>query len=166
MNQRPRISLIAALASNRAIGKDNRLLWRLPADLQHFKRLTLNKPILMGRKTWESLPGLLPERVHIVLSRDVDYRADGCILVNSMEDGIAAAGAVPELMVVGGAAIYQRFLPLADRMYLTLVDGEFEADAYFPEWNPDEWRESGRETRPADDKNPLDVSFVTLERIG
>ena len=164
MERTPRISLIAALADNRVIGKDNRLLWHLPADLQHFKQLTLHKPIVMGRKTWESLPGLLPQRTHIVISRNPDYRAPGCILTPSPEAAIRAAGAVPEIMVVGGAAIYRHMLPLADRLYLTLVHESFAGNARFPQWDPAQWRETGREDFPADDKNPYSFSFVTLER--
>ena len=166
MERHPLISLIAALADNRVIGKDNRLLWHLPADLQHFKMLTLDKPIVMGRKTWESLPGLLPRRTHIVISRNPDYRAEGCILVPSPEAAIRAAGAVPEVVVVGGEAIYRHLLPQADRMYLTLVHHTFEGDARFPQWDPAQWRESEREEFPADEKNPYDFSFVTLERRG
>jgi dihydrofolate reductase len=164
MERTPRISLIAALADNRVIGKDNRLLWHLPADLQHFKQLTLHKPIVMGRKTWESLPGLLPQRTHIVISRNPDYRAPGCILAPSPKAAIRAAGAVPEIMVVGGAAIYRHMLPLADRLYLTLVHESFAGNARFPQWDPTQWRETGREDFPADDKNPYSFSFVTLER--
>ena len=164
MERTPIISLIAALADNRVIGKDNRLLWHLPADLQHFKQLTLHKPIVMGRKTWESLPGLLPQRAHIVISRNPDYRAPGCILAPSPKTAIRAAGAVPEIMVVGGAAIYRHMLPLADRLYLTLVHESFAGDARFPQWDPAQWRETGREDFPADDKNPYSFSFVTLER--
>ena len=164
MERTPRISLIAALADNRVIGKDNRLLWHLPADLRRFKQLTLHKPIVMGRKTWESLPGLLPQRTHIVISRNPDYRAPGCTLTPSPEAAIRAAGAVPEIMVVGGAAIYRHMLPLADRMYLTLVHQSVAGDARFPQWDPAQWRETGREDFPADDKNPYSFSFVTLER--
>ena len=165
MTPAPRISLIAALADNRVIGKDNHLLWHLPADLQHFKRLTLYKPIVMGRKTWESLPGILPHRIHIVISRNPDYRAEGCLLVTSPEAAVQAAGAVPEIMVVGGESVYRHFMPLADRMYLTLVHSTFEGDAHFPRWDPAQWRESGREEFSADPKHPCSVSFVTLERV-
>ena len=165
MKPAPIISLIAALADNRVIGKDNRLLWHLPADLQHFKRLTLHKPIVMGRKTWESLPGLLPHRTHIVISRNPDYRAEGCILVSSPEAAIQAAGAVPEIMVVGGQAVYRHLLPLADRMYLTLVHHAFDGDVHFPRWDPTHWRESEREEFSADPRHPYSFSFVTLERV-
>ncbi len=164
MERTPVISLIAALADNRVIGRDNRLLWHLPADLRHFKQLTLHKAIVMGRKTWESLPGLLPQRTHIVISRNPDYDAPGCILAPSPAAAIRAAGAVPEIMVVGGAAIYHHMLPLAGCMYLTLVHQSFRGDAWFPEWDPAQWRETGREDFPADKNNPYRFSFVTLAR--
>ena len=164
MEQSPVIALIAALADNRVIGRHNRLPWHLPADLRHFKQLTLDKPIIMGRNTWESLPGLLPRRAHIVISRDPEYRAEGCILVTSPDAAIEAAGDVPEIMVVGGATIYRQMLSMAQRMYLTLVHGSFEGDALFPEWNPVEWSEIGREDFSADDDNRYSFSFVTLER--
>ena len=165
MKSQPVISLIAALDHNRFIGKGNCLPWHLPADLQHFKRLTLGKPIVMGRKTWESLPGLLPKRKHIVISSNPEYRAAGCILVCSPEAAILAAGDVDEVMVVGGALIYRLMLPLAQRMYLTLVNTAVEGgDARFPDWNEKEWMDCGREFHRADGRNAFDYSFVTLER--
>ena len=133
---RPEIALIAAVADNGVIGQGNALPWRLPADLAHFKRLTLDKPILMGRRTWESLPGLLPRRRHIVLTRDPHYRAAGCTLVDSVEAAITAAGDAPELMVVGGADLYAQALPLAARLYLTRVHAEPPGDTRFPDWDP------------------------------
>jgi len=163
---RPRISLIAAMTEDRVIGHQNRLPWHLPADLAHFKRLTLRKPILMGRRTWESLPGLLPGRTHIVISRDPDYRAEGALVVPSPRAAIAAAAGADELMVVGGETIYRAMLPLADRMYLTLIAARIEGDAYFPEWAPAAWRETAHETRPRDERNPYDLCFLTLDRVG
>jgi len=164
--RQPLISIIVALAENGVIGRDNRLPWHLPADLAHFKRLTLNKPILMGRQTWESLPGgLLPRRIHIVLTRNRSYRAPGCIPVGSPREAIAAAGSVPELMVVGGAGIYRELLPLARRMYLTLVAATPEGDVRFPDWDPAGWREVAREERRRDARNRYDLTFLTLERI-
>lgn len=162
---RPLISLIAAMAEDRVIGRHNRLPWHLPADLAHFKRLTLGKPIVMGRRTWESLPGLLPGRDHIVVSRDPDYRALGALVVPSPEAAITAVAGAEELMVVGGEALYRAMLPLASRMYLTLIAARIEGDAYFPEWDPAVWRETARETRPRDERNAYDLCFVTLERV-
>jgi dihydrofolate reductase len=161
----PLVSIIAAMADNRVIGRGNRLPWHLPADLAHFKRLTLKKPIVMGRRTWESLPGLLPQRTHIVVSRDSSYRAEGCILVGSPREAVAAAGDVSEVMVIGGAALYRDMLPLADRMYLTRVAALVDGDVFFPEWDPDCWREVAREERGRDERNRYDLTFLTLERI-
>ncbi len=160
----PQISLIAAMANNRAIGINNRLPWHLPADLQHFKRLTLGKPIVMGRKTWESLPGLLPERPHIVVTRDRDYRAEGAIVVHDIESVLVAAGDAPELMVVGGAQFYEQMLPLAERLYLTEVDVEAEGDAFFPEFDQSEWQVTLREAHEADEKNRLKYTFLSYQR--
>jgi dihydrofolate reductase len=164
MSHRPLISLIAALAENGVIGRDQRLPWHLPADLRRFKQLTMNKPILMGRSTWESLPRLLPGRIHIVITENRAYRADGCILAESPEAAIAAAGDAPEIMVVGGAAIYRLMLPIARRMYLTLVHAEPEGDTFFPEWDPGQWRETSREDFPPDERHPYPYSFLVLER--
>ncbi len=164
MNQQPTLSLIAAMDENRVIGRDNRLPWRLPADLQHFKRITMGKPMVMGRKTWESLPGLLPGRTHIVISSNPAYRAEGCLLVHSVEQALAAAGEVDEIMVVGGANLYRQLLPQADRLYLTLVHTRVSGDAWFPDYQAGAWRETAREDHAADERNPFAYSFLTLER--
>lgn len=161
----PLISLIAALAENRVIGRDNSLPWHLPADLAHFKRLTLNKPILMGRRTWESLPGLLPRREHIVITRNPRYEAPGARVVGSLEEALAAAAGAPEVMVVGGAALFRALMPRARRMYLTFVAARVEGEVLFPEWDPACWREVERTGRLRDQANPFDLTFVTLDRI-
>jgi dihydrofolate reductase len=161
----PLISLIAALAENRVIGRDNGLPWHLPADLAHFKRLTLDKPIVMGRRTWESLPGLLPRREHIVVTRNSGYEALGARVVGSPEEALAAAAGAPEVMVVGGAALFRALMPRARRMYLTVVAARVEGNVLFPAWDPDCWREVERVGRPRDPANPFDLTFVTLERI-
>lgn len=150
---------------NRVIGRGNRLPWHLPADLAHFKRLTLRKPIVMGRRTWESLPGLLPQRTHIVVTRDCSCLAEGCILVDSPREAIAVAGEVPEIMVIGGAALYREMLPLARRMYLTRVAAAVEGDVFFPEWDHARWRETRREVRRRDERNRYDLSFITMEQF-
>lgn len=169
MSAQRRLSLIAALADNRAIGLENRLPWRLPADLQHFKRLTMNKPIIMGRKTFESLPGILPGRPHIVVTRNPDYVIDGnpegVTLVHSLEEALACYPEAPELMLVGGANLYAQGLPLAQRLYLTEVHAEVVGDAFFPEFDRAQWRELAREPGQVDEKNRLAHSFVTLERM-
>lgn len=160
----PRISIIAAMAENRIIGRDNQLPWCLPADLRHFKALTIGKPIIMGRKTWESLPGLLPERPHIVVTSDSNYRAEGCTIVHSIDDALKTAGDESEVMIVGGAAFYEQMLPLADRIYLTLVHAQIEGDACFPEFDTTEWEEIEREEHGPDEKNAYAYSFITLAR--
>jgi dihydrofolate reductase len=153
------------MSENRVIGLNNKLPWHLPADLRHFKNLTLGKPILMGRKTWESLPGILPDRRHIVLTHDKGYAANGCTLVHSFEQVLAMLGDVPEVMIVGGAALYELALPYADRLYMTLVHTRLEGDVYFPPFDPSQWRESGRQYHPADAENVYALSFINLERM-
>lgn len=158
------VSLIAAMARNRVVGIENRLPWHLPADLQHFKRITLGKPVVMGRLTYASIGRPLPGRQNIVISRQADFSAPGITVVNSPAAAIAAAGDVAELMVIGGAQIYQHFLPLAQRIYLTEVDTDAIGDAWFPVLDDAEWMESAAERRPADENNPFACRFVTLER--
>lgn len=160
----PRIAIIAALARNYVIGRGNRLPWHLPDDLRHFKRLTLGRPIIMGRRTWESLPGLLPERTHIVVTRDPKYQANGAVVVRSLDQALAAAGG-EEALVVGGAQLYALALPRACRLNLTLVEAEIEGDAFFPEIDPAAWREVAREPHAADERHAYPFSFVTLERV-
>lgn len=160
----PNLSLIAACSDNRVIGRDNRLPWHLPADLGHFKRLTLGKPIVMGRRTWESLPGLLPHRTHIVVTRQPGYRVEGGFVVHSLDEAIAFAGDAPEVMIVGGAQLYQQALPMATRMYLTLVHATFEGDALFPAFDEADWIEVLRERHSADARHAHDYSFLTLQR--
>ncbi len=162
---RPRISIIAAVADNRVIGRANRLPWRLPADLRHFKALTMGKPMVMGRRTWESLPGLLPGRPHIVVTRNPGYRAEGGQVVHSLREALQVAGEVPEVMIVGGAELYREALTLADRLYLTRVHATPQGDTLFPDYPAAEWREVAREVRPADDGNPLSCTFLTLDRL-
>jgi dihydrofolate reductase len=161
----PILGLVAAIADDGVIGLENRLPWHLPADLAHFKQLTLDKTIVMGRRTWESLPGLLPRRRHIVLSRDPAFRPEGCIVVDSLDAAMVAAGPVPELLIVGGAALYAEALPRADRLYLTLVHAAIDGDTRFPNWDPADWKEVSRNTRPADERNPYAMTFLELHRV-
>jgi dihydrofolate reductase len=156
------IVLILARAGNGVIGRDGDLPWRIPADLKHFKALTLGAPMLMGRKTFESLPGLLPGRRHIVLTRDRDWRAEGAEVVHAVEDAIAAAGS-ERLSVVGGAEIYALLLPHADRIELTEVDDAPEGDTAVPAFDDAKWREDAREVHGAADGRP-GFAFVTLRR--
>ena len=165
MENRPIVSIIVAMAQNRVIGKDNALPWHLPADLRHFKAMTVGKPIIMGRKTWESLPGKLPSRTHIVVTSNPDYVADGCVVVHSLEQALEAAGDVPEVMIVGGAMLYRQALALADRIYLTMVEIDADGDTLFPEYDMEQWQEIARERHPGDDKNPYAYSFVTQSRV-
>lgn len=159
------ISIIVAMAANRVIGHENRLPWHLPADLQHFKQITMGKPILMGRKTWESIGRPLPGRTNIVITRDVSYSADGCVVVHSLDAALEAARDSDEIMVIGGAEFYRQVLPRVSTLYLTLVEGEFEGDAFFPEIVDAEWREVERSDHGPDEKNPHAYSFVRLERV-
>lgn len=160
-----KISLIVAMATNRVIGLDNRLPWHLPADLQHFKAITMGKPILMGRKTWESIGRPLPGRTNIVITRDNAYQAEGCVVVHDIPAALAAASGHDEVMVIGGAEFYRQVLPQADTLYLTCVDGDFEGDTFFPELADDDWREVACEAHAADEKNPHAYRFITLERV-
>ncbi|PNY79851.1 dihydrofolate reductase [Deinococcus koreensis] len=158
----PRLTFVVAMAENRVIGKDGDLPWRLPADLFHFKRLTLGKPVVMGRKVYDSLQRPLPERHNIVLSRNPGYHAPGCTVVTSPDAALDAAGDVPEVMIIGGEEIYRLYLPQTDRVELTLVHAQIVGDTWFPEL-PGEWREVARRERPADERNRYDLSFLTLE---
>jgi len=158
------LSIIAALSDNGVIGRDNALPWRLPADLARFKQLTLGKPIVMGRKTWESLPGLLPHRTHVVVTRDRDYRAEGVMIVHSLDEAVRLAEDVDELMVIGGAEIYRQALPLAARMYLTRVHADIEGDAFFPSYPVADWCETACEVHEPDGRNPYRYSFIDLQR--
>jgi len=156
------ISIIAAMDQQRAIGIENRLPWNLPADMQWFRKNTLGKPIIMGRTTFESIGKPLPGRQNIVVTRNRDLQLEGTTVVFSLEQAIAAAEDVAEVMIVGGANIYQQALPLAHRLYLTEIHQSFEADSWFPDFAAGHWQESYREDHPADDKNPHPYSFVIL----
>lgn len=159
---KPEIVLIVARAENGVIGKDGGLPWRLPADLKHFKAVTMGTPMVMGRRTFESLPGLLPGRRHIVLTRESGWRAEGAEVVHSVDEAIAAAQG-PSLSVIGGADIFRLFLPLAGRIELTEVHADIEGDTTIPPFDPADWREASREDHPAADGRPA-YSFVRLER--
>ncbi len=160
-----KISLIWAMSDDRVIGANNRLPWRLPADMRWFRRHTLGKPVVMGRKTFESFGAKpLPERHNIVITRDHNYRADGVEVVFSPDDALVAAGPVDEVMIIGGAFLYRQMLPRADRLYMTLVHGSFEGDTRFPEFDWGEWRETERHDYCADENNLWSYSFYILDR--
>lgn len=164
----PTLSLIAAVARNRVIGKDNQLLWHLPEDMRYFRKTTRGKPVIMGRKTWESLPEAfrpLPGRLNIVVSRAPGYNAPGATLAGSLEEAIEAAGAgadAEEVFIIGGAQLYRQALPLAARLYLTEIAADFEGDVFFPAIPPGEWKETSRETQR--DASGLEFSFVVYQR--
>ncbi|MCK4676157.1 MAG: type 3 dihydrofolate reductase [Gammaproteobacteria bacterium] len=158
------VSIIAAMDRNHLIGNNNQLPWHLPADFAHFKSVTMGKPIVMGRKTFESIGKPLPGRTNIVLSRNPDTRYEGVVCVSNFEDAVAAIPDAEEIMVIGGSTIYEMLLPQVDRLYLTYVDAEFEGDAWFPEFEESHWQEIESVTRLADEKNLYDCRFVTLEK--
>lgn len=161
-----KIGLIAALSRNQVIGRNNELPWYLPADLQRFKRTTLGKPIIMGRKTYESIGRPLPGRQNIVISRNPNFRAEGITVVDGIELAVEAAGDAPEVMVIGGANVYYQFLPRADLLFFTVVHTRIEdGDAFFPAYNRREWRLVVEENHPADPENLYPYSFMTWQRI-
>ena len=160
----PRIALIAAVARNGVIGRDNGLVWRLRSDLQRFKALTMGKPILMGRRTWDSIGRPLPGRRSLVLTRDAGLAIPGATVVQGWEEALAAAGA-DELMVVGGAEIYALALPRADRLHLTEVEAEPAGDAFFPAFDRTAFRETVREPHPAGEHDAFPFAFVDFERV-
>lgn len=158
---------MVAMAANRVIGRDNHIPWHLPGDLKRVKRLTMGKALLMGRKTHESIGRALPGRLNIVLTRQDDYQAEGCVVVHTIEEGLAAAYSYApdqEVIVFGGADLYQNLLPYTRRLYLTLLDESFEGDTLFPiiQWN--EWQEQYRERVESSPDNPHPYTFMVLER--
>ncbi len=165
----PILSLIAAVARNRVIGRDNDLPWRLPDDFRYFKTTTLGKPCLMARRTFESLAGALKGRTNVVLTSQQDYVADGAIVVHSLEEGLAVAtrerGEADELMVLGGATLYEQVLPIVDRLYLTEIDAEFDGDTFFPAFDRTLFREASRRSHEIDEKHRHRFEFVVYERI-
>lgn len=160
----PTITLIAAMANNRVIGKDNAMPWHMPADLKHFKATTLGKPIVMGRKTFESIGRALPGRRNIVVSRNPAYEAEGCDVMGSLDEAITALNHADEIIIMGGATLYEQAMPMADKLELTFIDLDTEGDAFFPEWNADEWDMTNLDEHCKDDNNPYDYRFMTMVR--
>ena len=160
------VSIIVAVAKNGIIGKENDLPWCLSEDLKHFKRTTLGKPVIMGRKTYESVGKPLPGRRNIVVSRNPSYEVEGCEVAHSIEEAVEMAAAADEVMVLGGGRLYADALPITDRIYLTRVDAEVEGDTRFPDLDMGEWQEVDRWTHPADEKNDFPCTFLILERRG
>ncbi len=159
------LTLIAAIGKNNALGKNNQLIWHLPADLQRFKKVTSGHHIIMGRKTFESLGKPLPNRTTIIISRDKNYHADGCITVNSLSDAIQAASSDENPFILGGAEIYKQSMDIVDVLDLTFVHHTFDADVFFPEIDKSIWKEVFREDFSKDEKNKYDFSFVKYELI-
>lgn len=160
-----KISMIVAMAQHRVIGLENDMPWHLPADLQHFKKTTLGKPVIMGRKTYDSIGRALPGRLNIVVSRDANLSIEGVTCVSTVEDALLAAKGVEEVMIIGGATIYEHFLSVANRLYLTFIDLETKGDTYFPDYLAQgKWNEIESETYVADEKNAHNLTFTTFDR--
>lgn len=164
-----KISLIAAMASNRVIGKNNDLPWHLPDDMKYFMQTTRHHHVVMGRKNYESLPpkfSPLPDRINLVVTRQPNYQAPGCTVFSSLEEAIAHAQAAgeAELMIIGGADVYRQSLPYADRIYLTEIDAAVEGDVYFPEFDLHTWRAVSRRHHPRDERHPYAFDFVIYEK--
>jgi dihydrofolate reductase len=165
-----KLAFVVAVARNGVIGRNNALPWHLPEDMKFFKRVTMGKPVLMGRRTWESIGRPLPGRSNIVITHQEDYEAEGIKVVNSLQEArtlaehIAEIDGVEEAAIIGGAFIFAEALPITDRMYYTEVHADVEGDVYFPEFDRDEWKEVERQDFKAQGPNPYDYSFVILDR--
>ena len=158
------ISLIAAMSKNRVIGRGGKIPWHLPADLKHFKEITTGHPVIMGRKTYESIGHALPGRTNIVLSRTPSFNPPDAATVPSLKEALDLTRGVDEVFIIGGQSLYEQALPFADRIYLTVVNIETDGDAFFPEFNESSWEVVSREERGKDDKNPHDYAYLTYER--
>lgn len=158
------ISLIAAMDEKRGLGKENKLLCHLPADLKRFKELTKGKPIIMGRKTYDSIGKALPDRWNIVITKQNMNILDVTI-VNSLEQAIALTKDIPEIMIIGGATIFEQAMPLAQRLYLTLIHAKFDADVFFPNFDETLWQCKTKQNRLHDEKNAYDLTFCCYEHI-
>ena len=160
-----KLSLIVAMASNRAIGLNNQMPWHLSADLKKFKQITMGAPILMGRKTYESIGKPLPGRSNIIISRNPSYTQQGCSVFNNIQSALASCQDYDEVFIIGGATFYQSMLAQADFIYLTQINKSFEADTFFPEINRNEWKEVSREDINDDKSVDFSYSFIKLERL-
>jgi len=158
------LTMIAAAAENNALGKDNDLVWHLPDDFKRFKRLTSGHHIIMGRKTFESFPKLLPERTHVIITRQKDYNPEGTIVVNSMEEAIRVSKLDEQAFIIGGGEIYKMGMEHAEKIELTRVHGEFDADTYFPEINEREWKLVKEQFHEKDEKHDHSFTYLTYER--
>ena len=158
------LSIVVAIAENNAIGKDNQLLWHLPADLKHFKDITSGHTIIMGRKTYDSIGRPLPNRRNIVITRNAELNLPGTEVTNSLEQALRLCSAEEEVFIIGGAELYKHALEATDRIYLTRVHQTYDADTFFPEIAPGTWNETSIENHQPDEKNGLAYTFSTLER--
>jgi len=159
-----RISIIAAMAANRAIGIENRLPWNLPEDLKRFKALTMNHHIVMGRKTYDSIGKPLPGRNTVIVTRNVDYAVPGCIAANSIDAALTVSYGDEEVFFVGGADLYRQALPIANRIYLTEIQRVFDGDAFFPEYDTSQWNETSRERHRTAGDNSFEYHYVIYDR--
>lgn len=160
------ITIIAAIGNKNALGKDNQLLWKLPKDLKHFKTLTENHPVVMGRKTYESIGKALPNRTNIVVSRKENWFQEGILIVSTLKEALKFAKKINEdFFVIGGGEIYKQTIDIADKLEITQVNGDFEADTFFPKINPKIWQKTDEECHSKDDKNEYDFCFQTFEKI-
>ena len=158
------ITMIAAIAENNALGKENKLVWNLPDDFKRFKKLTTGHSIIMGRKTFESLPGILPNRQHIVITHKRDYHPDGCEIAHSIKEAIDLATQQEEIFIIGGGEIYTLAMPFADKLEITQVDASFDADAFFPEIEEDTWQLVSEEFHPTDERHAYSFNYNTYLR--
>lgn len=158
------ITVIAAVAENNALGKENQLLWHLPDDFKRFKTLTSGHYIIMGRKTFESFPKPLPNRTHVIISRQANYQPEGCIVVNSLEQAIAVCPKTEEVFIIGGGEIYRQSIAVADKLDLTKVHATFEADTHFPEIDLSQWQLVFEEYHPKDERHDFAFTFQTYSR--
>lgn len=158
------IILVAAASENHALGKDNDLPWHLPDDFKRFKMLTAGHYIIMGRKTFESLPGKLPNRTHIIITRQKDYQPEGCIVVSSLDAALESIPENEDAFIIGGGEIFKMAMPIADKIELTRVHAHLHADAYFPEIDPSQWKLIFEEFHPKDEKHAFGFTFQTFER--
>lgn len=160
-----KLAIIVATDEQGLIGKENDLPWKLSADLQYFRRVTMGKPLIMGRNTHESIGRALPGRKNIIVTKNKAYQVEGCTVVHSIDDALLECEQVDEVMIMGGASLYKQLLPLADKLYLTQVHASLEGDTWFPEWQKNEWSELSREDHLADDKNEFNYSFIVYEKL-
>ncbi len=164
MARKPLVSQVVAMACNGVIGRDNTMPWHLPDDLKRFKALTMGKPMLMGRKTFEAIGRPLPGRTSLVMTRDPRWQARGVIVVRSLDEAFQRIGAAPELCVIGGAEIFSLTLPMTQRLYLTRIHASIPGDTVFPTLDTSQWREIERTEHPADERHAHPMTFSTLER--